>query len=280
MAARSLRRPVRTKRGGEDPLFAVRDKVVVVTGACGGIGRALCRGFVGRGATVVAVDKVAGRAPRGTEFHRVDIGDRSQVRAFGAKVARDHGRVDVLVNNAGTDSWGKAEDFTDEAWDRVIAVNLTGTFTMAQTFGRLMIERGRGKIVNVASACGMFGYPFVVSYNASKAGIWSMTQTLAVEWGIHGIQVNAVIPGFVVTPLNRSTLDDPETLEINRRIIPNGKLSRPEDLVGPILFLASKAADYVSGCLFVVDAGTVAGGGIGPVLRDDGLAKVFAVATR
>ena len=260
-----------------DPMFDISGKVVVITGALGGIGGPLCRGFVERGARVVGVDLAdAGAAPDGVTYHQTDIAERRQVAELAAFIAEEFGQVDVLINNAGLERFGKAEDYDAEDWDRVIAVNLSGTFACCQAFGRMMIARKQGKIINIASACGVFGYPFVVAYNASKAGIWSLTQTLAVEWGLHNIQVNAVVPGFVVTPLNQSTLDDPERLELNLRIIPSGRLSEPNDLLGPIVFLASPAADYVSGELLVVDAGTVAGGGIGPPLRDDELRKMLA----
>ena len=263
-----------TKRS--DPMFDIDGKVAVITGACGGIGRALCEGFAARGAKVVGVDVAEpGDALEDVTFHRTDISDRDQVAALADLVENEFGRIDILVNNAGIERSGQAESYTGEDWDRVIAVNLSGTFSCCQVFGRMMIARRQGKIVNIASACGLFGYPFVIAYNASKAGVWSMTQTLAVEWGVHNIQVNAIIPGFVVTPLNQATLDDPEALELNRRIIPSGRLSQPEDLVGPIVFLSSPAADYVSGELLMVDAGTVASGGIGTELRDDGLRKSF-----
>lgn len=259
---------------GSDPLFGVSDRVVVITGAVGGIGSALCRGFAERGAKVVGADtQVVSKGLDGVTYVRTDISRREQVDELASLVLDRYGHVDVLINNAGIERSGRAEDYDTDDWNRVIAVNLSGTFACAQVFGRMMIARQQGKIINIASACGLFGYPFVVAYNASKAGVCSMTQTLAVEWGIHNIQVNAIIPGFVVTPLNQSTLDDPETLELNRRIIPSGSLSRPQDLVGPIVFLSSRAADYVSGEILVVDAGAIASGGIGTVLRDDGLRK-------
>ena len=259
-----------------DALFDISDKVVVITGAAGGIGSALCRGFAERGARVVGVDMSdSASLPQGAIFHRTDISDRSQVSELAKFVDGEFEQVDILINNAGIERSAKAEDYSAEDWDKVIAVNLSGTFACCQAFGRMMIARKQGKIINIASACGVFGYPFVVAYNASKAGIWSMTQTLAVEWGVHNVQVNAIIPGFVLTPLNQATLDDPETLELNRRIVPSGRLSVPEDLVGPIIFLASPAADYVSGELLIVDAGTVASGAIGTELRDDALSKGF-----
>lgn len=262
-----------------DRLFDVQNKVVVITGAGGGIGSALCRGFIERGAHVVAADICdPSRAPDGAVFSRTDISDRQAVAKLASFVSDEFGRLDVLINNAGIERGGRAEAHTVEDWDRVIAVNLTGSFACCQALGAMMIAKKRGKIVNIASACGMFGYPFVIAYNASKAGVWSMTQTLAVEWGIHNIQVNAIVPGFVRTPLNQATLDDPETLEINARIIPLGRISEPQDLVGPTIFLSAPASDYVSGALFVIDGGTVASGGVGTPLRDDGLRKASGAA--
>jgi NAD(P)-dependent dehydrogenase (short-subunit alcohol dehydrogenase family) len=168
----------------QDPLFDVTDKVVVITGAEGGIGSALAGGFAARGAKVVGADLGSGETmPEGTWFQTTDIAERDQVARLADFVAKELGQVDVLINNAGIERFGAAEHYSPEDWNKVIQVNLTGTFACCQAFGRTMIQRKRGKIINVASACGLFGYPFVIAYNATKAGIWSMTQTLATEWG-------------------------------------------------------------------------------------------------
>jgi NAD(P)-dependent dehydrogenase (short-subunit alcohol dehydrogenase family) len=243
-------------------LFDVDGKVVVITGAAGGIGSVLCQGFRELGARVIGADKAAGE-----NILSFDLRNRDSILDLAQQVEERYGVVDVLINNAAAGGGGQAETLTDAQWDGVIAANLTGSFACAQAFGRTMIANRKGKIINLASACGIFGYPLSAAYNASKAGLWSVTQTLAVEWARFNIQVNAVVPGFVETPMNAQSLNDPDEMAIHTGLIPAGRISKPEDLLGPMVFLASEASDYVNGAMLVVDGGAVAAGGA-TALRD------------
>jgi NAD(P)-dependent dehydrogenase (short-subunit alcohol dehydrogenase family) len=247
-------------------LFDIGGKLVVITGCAGGVGTALCAGFKELGARVVGADMKAGK-DEGRDILPFDLRDRRSIHALAAQVEKEYGPVDVLINNAAAGGGGPAEELTEGHWDEVIAANLTGTFACAQAFGRGMIERRRGKIINLASACGIFGYPFSAGYNASKAGIWSVTQTLAVEWSRFNIQINAIVPGFVETPMNEKALKDPVEMKIHTGLIPAGRISVPQDLVGPAAFLSSGASDYVNGAMLVVDGGAVTAGGA-TALRD------------
>jgi 2-deoxy-D-gluconate 3-dehydrogenase len=251
---------------GQSVLFDLTSKLIVITGATGGIGQELCAGFVNLGARVVGADTKAA-VGKGYEVLPFDLRDRGSIWSLAERVEDKFGAVDVLINNAAAGGGGPAEMLTEKEWDGIIAANLTGTFTCAQALGRAMIGRQRGKIVNLASACGVFGYPFSVAYNASKAGVWSVTQTLAVEWARFNVQVNAVVPGFVDTPMNTKALQDPAEMKIHSGLIPAGRISVPRDLLGPIAFLASAASDYVTGTMLVVDGGAVTAGG-STALRD------------
>jgi NAD(P)-dependent dehydrogenase (short-subunit alcohol dehydrogenase family) len=197
-------------------------------------------------------------------FKHLDLADPRSIESLADLVGERFGAVDVLINNAAIGSGGGSAEVVElERWERVLKVNLTGTFLCSQMLGREMIARRRGKIINLASPCGLFGYPFSIAYNASKAGVWSLTQSLAVEWARFNVQVNAIVPGFVNTPMNRRAIEDPEALTLHRSLIPAGRISEPADLVGPALFLASGASDYVTGALLVVDGGMLAGGAEG-----------------
>ena len=246
-------------------MFGIEGKVVVITGAAGGIGTALCEGFARCGARVVGADRqTPSSIPSGVAFQAFDLSDHDSISVLAQHVMENFGSVDVLINNAAIGSGGEnAEEVRVESWRQILDVNLTGAFVCAQTFGRTMIAESRGKIINFASPCGVHGFPFSVAYNASKAGVWSLTQTLAVEWGRFNVQVNAIVPGFVDTPMNRKALADPEQLRLHKAVIPAGRIGRPWDLVGPAVFLSSPAADYLTGSLIIVDGGSIAGGAEG-----------------
>jgi NAD(P)-dependent dehydrogenase (short-subunit alcohol dehydrogenase family) len=255
-------------------LFDIKGKVAIVTGAGGGIGGAIARAFLALGAEVVGADvKDPAQLPEGAVAQRTDLADRASVLALAAFVARRFGRADILINNAGITEHALAEEMPLEEWERTLRVNLTGTFQLSQAIGRLMIRERRGKIVNVASRCGYVGIPFNAAYNASKAGVTALTQTLAVEWAVHNIQVNAIVPGFVRTGMTEKDIADAGEREIFARKIPLGRISEPDDLVGAAVFLSSPASDYVTGASLFVDGGNYASGGIGAEARDNELAR-------
>jgi NAD(P)-dependent dehydrogenase (short-subunit alcohol dehydrogenase family) len=259
-------------------LFAIAGKSAVITGAAGGIGTALVKGFAALGARVLAVDMVdAQQLPAGVVFHRADLRDPVGVAGIAEAAAARLGPIDILVNNAGLGEMVRAEEMTLEVWNNTLATNLTGTFLLSQAVGRLMIPRRSGKIINVGSRCGLIGMPFSAAYNASKEGIAALTRTLAVEWGIYDIQVNAIIPGVVRTPMNAHRDTDPEEERLFAQTIPLGRVSEPDDLLGAAVFLASPGANYITGVTLFVDGGNYVADGIGTQYRDHGLKRMGVI---
>jgi NAD(P)-dependent dehydrogenase (short-subunit alcohol dehydrogenase family) len=168
-------------------------------------------------------------------------------------------RVDVLVNAAGIGGWGPTERYPDETWERVLAVNLTGTFNCCRSAGGRMVDAGRGSIVNVASTLGLVGFPGTVGYVASKGGVVQLTRALAVEWAAAGVRVNALAPSTFETPLvRRNRAERPEVYERLLAATPLGRFGQPREIVGPAIFLASDASSMVTGHVLAVDGGYLA----------------------
>jgi NAD(P)-dependent dehydrogenase (short-subunit alcohol dehydrogenase family) len=248
-------------------LFDLSGKVAIVTGGGSGIGRQMATGLAEAGASVVLCARKPERCEQVAEELRslgvralglrCDVRDPGEVTEVVAHVRADFGRIDVLVNNAGT-SWGApAEDHPLEGWQKVIDVNLTGVFLFAQAAGRVMIEQGAGKIVNIASVAAFGGAPpelmNAVAYNASKAGVVGFTRDLATKWAGHGINVNAIAPGWFPSDMNKVLLDAQPDAYLEH--IPLRRFGGPDDLKGAVVFLASRASDYVTGQVVVVDGG-------------------------
>lgn len=247
-------------------LFSLEGRVAMVTGCNKGLGQAMAVALAEAGADIVAVNRRAADETRagveaaGRRFHAVEaeLGRDRPEQIFAAAVAKC-GQTDILVNNAGTIRRAPAIEFSEEDWDAVIDINLKAAFFLAQQAARHMIERGtRGKIVNVASLLSFQGGIRVPSYTASKSGILGLTRLMANEWAPHGINVNAIAPGYMATDNTQALRDDAtRSAEILGRI-PAGRWGEPSDLAGAVVFLASRGADYVNGHTLAVDGGWLA----------------------
>ncbi len=248
-----------------DP-FSLAGKVALVTGASRGLGAGMALGLAAAGADVVlhasappadtalAVERLGRRAAA----LAADLGDPAAPARLAADALAVYGRLDILINNAGIIRRQPADEHSDEFWDAVIEVNLSSVFRLSRAVGRHMLERGSGKIVNVASILSFQGGVTVPGYAAAKGGVAQLTKALANEWAGRGINVNAIAPGYMVTD-NTAGLraDQVRTRQISERI-PAGRWGTPADLAGAVVFLASPASDYVNGHVLAVDGGWLA----------------------
>lgn len=246
--------------------FDLHGRCAVVTGAGRGIGRAVAVGLAQAGADVVLLGRPgaqddtreAVRALGGSvDVVDLDVSDPDAVESVAAQVSADR-QVDVLVNNAGIIDRADSVDVDREAWQRVLDVNLNGLFFLCQQLGRPMVERGHGKIVSIASLLSFQGGLRVVSYAASKHGVAGVTKALANEWGPHGVQVNAIAPGYISTDNTTALREDPDRSRSILERIPAGRWGSADDIAGAAVFLSSSAADYVNGHTLVVDGGWMA----------------------
>lgn len=244
-----------------------KDRVVIVTGAGQGIGFGLCKAFATAGARVALNDIDGERAQRAAEQinaecsgesvtpYALDVADVQAVRAMVAGVVAQHGRLDVVIANAGLSHFGRFLDYTVDAFDRVTAVNLRGAFFTAQAAARAMIENKTkdGRLLFMSSVTGNQAYPNLSAYGMTKAGIQHLASVLAVELGGHSITVNAIAPGATVT--ERTLADDPAYDTNWQRVAPNGRVAQVEDIVQTALFLAGPQARHITGQTIVVDGG-------------------------
>ncbi|MET8123739.1 SDR family NAD(P)-dependent oxidoreductase [Micromonospora sp. NPDC005189] len=246
-------------------LFDLSGQTAVVTGARRGIGLAMAEALALAGADIVGVS--AQLEPNGSEAERrvravgrrftalrADLGDRAAVH----RLARDLtalGPIDILVNNGGTIARTPAVEHPDEMWDHVIEVNLSSQFILSREIGRTMVERGRGKIIFTASLLSFQGGITVPGYAASKSGVAGLTKALANEWAAHGVNVNAIAPGYIATDNTQALRDDPDRAQAILARIPAARWGRADDLGGATVFLASAASDYVNGIVLPIDGG-------------------------
>ena len=240
--------------------FDLTGRRALVTGGGGGIGRGLARALVEAGASVAVLGRSASADEAAAELGgiavRADLADREDLRRGFAEAVARLGGIDILVSSHGIGRAADAVDHDLADWDEVIEVNLTATFELCRLAGRIMLEQGSGKIVNIASVLSFQGGLRVSSYAASKGGVSQLTMALANEWAPHGVNVNAIAPGYVKTALNeRIWRDDPERTEQITVRIPAGRWGEPADIGGAVVFLSSAASDYVHGVTLPVDGG-------------------------
>lgn len=251
--------------------IALTDQRVLITGGGSGIGRAVAVSAVAAGARVIvagrraeALAETCALAGDGCLSHVADVTDPRSVTELVESCVATWGRVDGLVNAAGISQIGRSEDLTDAEFGRVLETNLFGSFRMARDVGRLMLAAGAGSIVNIGSLTSVGGFPGRTAYAVSKHGIIGLTKALAAEWGASGVRVNAVIPGFVRTPMTdaaiaRGVLD----LDAILPRTPLGRRADPDEMTGPVLFLLSDAAGFVTGDCLLADGSWVSY--VGPV---------------
>jgi NAD(P)-dependent dehydrogenase (short-subunit alcohol dehydrogenase family) len=247
-------------------IFDLSGRVAIITGGSVGLGRQMADGLAEMGASLVLCARKKERCEQAaTELQAAgakvlalscDVKDPASIQKVADATLEKFGRMDILINNAGT-SWGApVETMTLEQWNKVIETNLTGTFLFSQTVGRAMIAQRRGKIINIASVAGLRGSSpkfSAIGYSSSKGGVIIFTRDLACKWGMHNIQVNAIAPGWFPTDMSEKVIErNKESLLAG---IPLGRFGGPQDLKGAAIFLASSASDYVTGHTLVVDGG-------------------------
>lgn len=246
--------------------FDLGGRTAVVTGGGRGLGLGISQALLNAGADVIVLGRnalpdhlvaLAGELGRQVYFHALDLADSDAIAATAAEVLAEH-RVEILVNNAGTQDRHPAVDFPLQAWDAVIDINLRAVFQLCQLFGRPMLERGEGKVVNMASLLSFQGGLTVPAYAASKGAVAQLTKALCNEWSSKGVNVNAVAPGYMATEMNSALLADPARLEQLSVRIPAGRWGEPEDIGNVVVFLASQASCYVHGQILAVDGGWMA----------------------
>ena len=244
--------------------FGLQDRVVIVTGGAQGIGEACARRFAREGARVVVADVQDARgqalaAELGASYLHCDVGDKAQVDTLVAQVMRAHGRIDVLVNNAGIFKAADFLDVTEADFDAVLRVNLKGAFLVGQAVAREMARAGRGSIVNMSSVNSVLAIPSIASYNVSKGGINQLTRVMALALADKGVRVNAVGPGTIATELAaKAVLTSEEAKNKIMMRTPLKRLGEPSEIADVVAFLASDASSYITGEIIMVDGGRMA----------------------
>jgi NAD(P)-dependent dehydrogenase (short-subunit alcohol dehydrogenase family) len=251
-------------------MFDLNGHVAVVIGGTTGIGRAMALGLADAGADVVATSRRMGQVEavaaeieqRGVKTLRLasDVLQRETLQTLADAVLAAFGKVDILINCAGMTKRAPTLDFPEDTWDDIITTNLKGTLRGCQVFGRSMIERGYGRIINIGSLTTFRGFFEVAAYGASKAAVGSLTRSLAVEWSKHGVTVNAIAPGVFRTEINTHLLDNTERGREFLMRTPMGRFGDVDELVSSAIYLASPASSFVTGEILAVDGGFLASG--------------------
>jgi NAD(P)-dependent dehydrogenase (short-subunit alcohol dehydrogenase family) len=262
---------MKTRKSRSDGLFDLTGKVALVTGGGRGIGRALATGLAQFGCDIAVVDinprdqnkvvKAVEKEGRKCLFMAASVSDFQSINEAVEITLSRFRKIDILVNNAGVDIRKPALDFTEKEWDLIIDTNMKGAFLTTQAVGKFMTRKRQGKIINIASIMGLVGSPpfqEIVPYCASKGGVVQLTKSFALEWAKYNVHVNAIAPGPIKTNLMKPLLKDRKSYEAVLRMVPLGRFGNPGDLVGPTVFLASKASDYVTGHILFAEGGWLA----------------------
>ncbi|MCI0529763.1 MAG: glucose 1-dehydrogenase [Nitrospira sp.] len=251
------------------PNFNLNGKVALVTGGGRGIGRAIALALAHAGADVAisgrTLSQLQGTAAEINGLGRkslaiqADVSKVQDIETMVSAIVKQFGTLDIRVNNAGINKRFPSLEVTEELWDSILNTNLKGTFFCCQAAGRVMLKRGKGKIINICSLTSQIGMTTIAPYGASKTGVLGLTRSLAAEWVKHGINVNAIGPGYHETDLTRPLLENKAWMEKLMPRIPIGRVGTTGDLMGVAVFLASEASDYVSGEIIYVDGGFLSG---------------------
>jgi NAD(P)-dependent dehydrogenase (short-subunit alcohol dehydrogenase family) len=250
-------------------MFHLAEKTAIVTGASRGIGKAIAKGFAAAGANLVLVSRnpsaLQAVAKEIEDMGRkalpmaADVGNPDEIQKAIGGALKIFPRIDILVNNAGISPvLKKAEELDLRQWEEIIRVNLTGTFVFAQEAGKIMIQQGGGKIINIVSVGAVVGFPRQIAYCVTKGGILQITRVLAVEWAKHNIQVNAIGPAYFETDLTKGMRESKAISQNLLQRTPMGRFGKPEEVVGAAVYLASEASSYVTGQTLFVDGGWLA----------------------
>jgi gluconate 5-dehydrogenase len=248
-------------------LFSLENKVAIITGGSGALGKIIAKAFVAFGAKVILIGRnkeklesaIKEIGSENVSFEIADVTQEKSLEKVAAQIYDKYGRIDILVNAHGINLRIPTEEYPTEKWEEVVKTNLEGTFISCKVFGRYMIRQRSGKIINISSTAGKSGYEFgYAAYSPSKAGIDALTRVLAVEWAKYNIQVNAIAPYFILTPLTENFLKNEEIRNKIISEIPLKRLGKPIDIVGAVILLASKASDWITGQIIYIDGGFTA----------------------
>jgi len=247
--------------------FSLEGKTALVTGAATGLGKALASGLAEAGATLTLVTRKSPLENIASEIRSLgttplcltaDLSIASERERVVLETTEQFGRIDILVNNAGITLRRPAEEFSMDEWSQILELNLNAVFHLCQLAGKQMLKQGSGKIINIASLTSFLGGILVAPYAASKGAVGQLTKALASEWAARGVNVNAIVPGYFHTPMGEPLYNDPLRMPQILQRIPAGDIGVPDQLKGAVVFLASKASDYVHGHLLAVDGGWLA----------------------